>query len=157
MAEPPTKAGPRPAGRLLAALLAASLPPARAGAAATEAATGAAASALPDIWSVVAALALVIGLIVLAGRLARHGLVRGAGQQHLQVVAGIAVGGRERIVLVRAGGRELLVGVAPGQVRLLCTLPGSGDDPNGAAGTAPGTFARVLAAHEASDPPPVRS
>jgi flagellar protein FliO/FliZ len=54
----------------------------------------------------------------------------------LKVISGIAVGQRERIVLVEVNDTWLVVGVAPGQVNALHTMPkGSipeGDSTNGA-------------------------
>lgn len=41
----------------------------------------------------------------------------------LKVISGVAVGQRERIVLVEVSDTWLVVGVAPGQVRTLHTLP----------------------------------
>ena len=41
----------------------------------------------------------------------------------IRVIAGAAVGQRERVVLVEIGETWLVVGVAPGQVNALCTLP----------------------------------
>ena len=41
----------------------------------------------------------------------------------LQIVAQISLGTRERAVLLRAGSQQLLLGVAPGNVRLLYALP----------------------------------
>lgn len=40
----------------------------------------------------------------------------------LKTVAGIAVGQKERVVLVQVGERQLLIGVAPGQVNMLHAL-----------------------------------
>jgi flagellar protein FliO/FliZ len=45
----------------------------------------------------------------------------------VRVVGGVSVGPRERVVVVEAEGRRLLLGVAPGQVRTLCELSGVGD------------------------------
>ncbi len=41
----------------------------------------------------------------------------------MRVLTALAVGPRERIVLVQVGNEQLLLGVAPGQVRLLHVLP----------------------------------
>jgi flagellar protein FliO/FliZ len=49
--------------------------------------------------------------------------LRGAGTGLIRIVGGAAVGQRERIVLVEVGSTWLLVGVAPGQVRALHTMP----------------------------------
>ena len=69
------------------------------------------------------ALALVVASVYGAAWLMRRLRVAGlAGDARLQVVAQVCLGTRERAVLLRTGGRELLVGVAPGNVRLLCEL-----------------------------------
>ncbi|MEX3628665.1 MAG: flagellar biosynthetic protein FliO [Burkholderia sp.] len=69
-------------------------------------------------------LAVVIGLVFACAWLARR-----LGFQHarrggaLKVVASVAVGGKERATLVEIGDTWLVLGVAPGNVRLLHTLP----------------------------------
>jgi len=40
----------------------------------------------------------------------------------LKAVAGVSVGQKERVVLVQVGERQILVGVAPGQVNMLYSL-----------------------------------
>ncbi len=40
----------------------------------------------------------------------------------LKTIAGVSVGQKERVVLVQAGERQILVGVAPGQVNMLYAL-----------------------------------
>ncbi|EAR20659.1 flagellar biosynthetic protein FliO [Nitrococcus mobilis] len=64
-------------------------------------------------------LAAIIGLAWLLRRVVRfnHGA---AGQ--LRILGGLAVGSRERIVLVQVGKAQLLVGVAPGRVQTLHVL-----------------------------------
>jgi flagellar protein FliO/FliZ len=74
----------------------------------------------------VLALALVLAAVFAAAALMRRLRVLGAaGAPNLQVLAQVSLGARERAVLLRAGDQQLLVGVAPGNVRLLCTLPDS--------------------------------
>jgi flagellar protein FliO/FliZ len=69
-------------------------------------------------------LALVIGLLFLFAFLARRALGgKGFGQGGLKLLGGIALGPRERIVLVEAGDEWLVVGIVPGQIRTLHTLP----------------------------------
>jgi len=70
------------------------------------------------------ALALVIALMFVSAWLFR----RGGGLQALsrgpvKVVGGISVGAREKVVLLEVADSWVLVGVAPGQVRALHTLP----------------------------------
>ena len=64
-------------------------------------------------------LAAIIGLAWLLRRVARFN--RSADGQ-LRILGGLAVGNRERIVLVQAGKTQLLVGVAPGRVQVLHVL-----------------------------------
>lgn len=69
-------------------------------------------------------LALVLGLLFGAAFLIRRlngGRPFGSGP--LKVVGGIAIGNRERIVLVEVEETWLVVGVGPGQIRTLHTLP----------------------------------
>lgn len=80
-----------------------------------------------SFWSllqVLLSLALVLGAVVVAAWLLRRfssGQNLAAGT--LRVVGGVAVGPKERIVLVEVGDTWLVVGVAPGQVNALHTLP----------------------------------
>ncbi|MBN3835300.1 flagellar biosynthetic protein FliO [Burkholderia sp. Ac-20344] len=97
-------------------------------------------------------LAVVIGLVFACAWLARR-----FGFQHarrggpLKVVSSVAVGAKESATIVEIGDTWLVLGVAPGNVRLLHTLPAgsaasalaSADAPVGAApseGGLPGTF-----------------
>lgn len=83
--------------------------------------------AVPDLLGaglrMLLSLVLVVVLIVLAGWLGRRMQRRGgAGASSLRTLASVHVGTRERVVLVQAGETQLLVGVAPGQVRALHVL-----------------------------------
>ena len=60
--------------------------------------------------------ALVFGM---AWFMRRMGKMNGMASGHLKVLGGISVGQRERVVLVQAGKTQLLVGVAPGEIRTL--------------------------------------
>lgn len=79
-----------------------------------------------SVFQLIFSLALVLGLIAAVAwlvkrmNLPQHGL----GKQ-LKVISGIAVGQRERILLVEINDTWLVVGVAPGSVRTLHTLPKS--------------------------------
>ena len=69
-------------------------------------------------------LVAVLGLVVaLAWALRRYSSLGGSGSGLIRVVSAAAVGQRERVVLVEIGDTWLLLGVAPGQVRALQTLP----------------------------------
>lgn len=64
--------------------------------------------------------ALLLGTAWFARKFTRG---RGFGQGGMRVVGGIAIGPRERIVLVEVGEHWLVIGIVPGQIRKLHTLP----------------------------------
>lgn len=68
-------------------------------------------------------LAIVIGAIVAVAWLLRRvgGVGHNAGGQ-MKVLGGLAVGQRERVVLIQVGQQQLLIGVAPGRVQTLHVL-----------------------------------
>lgn len=69
-------------------------------------------------------LLLVLAVIGAAGWLLRRFAAHpGAAAGAIKVIAGAAVGQRERVVLVEIGGTWLVLGVAPGQVRALHSMP----------------------------------
>lgn len=77
-----------------------------------------------SVLQVVLGLALVLALVVAAAWMLRRFSSFGAGGSGpLRIVGGAALGQRERIVVVEVGTTWLLVGVAPGQVRALHTMP----------------------------------
>ena len=92
------------------------------------------------------AMVLVLGALLGAAWLARR--VRGAGaagSAGLAVLAQVSLGARERAVLLRVGAMQVLVGVAPGNVRTLHVIdgvvePGVADPPE----VARPTFKSVL-------------
>ena len=65
-------------------------------------------------------LALVIGSLWVLKKLVNQ---RGEGAGLLRVVAGTAVGTRERVVIVEVGSTWLVLGVAPGRVSALAEVP----------------------------------
>lgn len=71
------------------------------------------------------AMVLVLGALLAAAWFARR--VRGVGgasSSGLTVLAQVSLGTRERAVLLRVGGSQVLVGVAPGNVRTLHVIDG---------------------------------
>jgi flagellar protein FliO/FliZ len=83
-------------------------------------------SALPagSTMQMLLGLLLVLAAVVAAGWLARRFVPRHpAAGTALRVIAGTAVGQRERVVLVEVGSTWIVVGVAPGHVSALHTLP----------------------------------
>lgn len=83
-------------------------------------------------------LLIIVGLLLLAAFFMRR--IYGGrpfGQGPMKLLGGIAVGNRERILLVEVQDTWLIIGLAPGQIRTLHTLP-KGELPQGATGL-PGT------------------
>lgn len=70
------------------------------------------------------ALALIIGLLVGFAWFARKvSGGKGFGQGGMKVIGGVALGPRERIVLVEVGESWLVIGIVPGQIRTLHSMP----------------------------------
>ena len=69
-------------------------------------------------------LALIVALLVGLAWFARK-LTGGQifGQTGMRMIGGIALGPRERLVLVEVGDSWLVIGIVPGQIRTLHTLP----------------------------------
>ena len=70
------------------------------------------------------ALLFIVGLLLAATWAARK--VSGGkmfGQGNMRVISGIALGPKERIVLVEVEDEWLVIGIVPGQIRTLHTLP----------------------------------
>jgi len=85
-------------------------------------------AAAPDLGS--SALQMVFGLLVVLGLLLgalwllkRLNQPRGAVAGLMRVVAGVAIGPRERVVILELGNSWLVLGVAPGQVTTLAEIP----------------------------------
>jgi flagellar protein FliO/FliZ len=89
------------------------------------------------------ALGLVLGAIfALMYLLRRLNQLPGRGAAAMRVIGGLALGAREKLVLVQVGDKQLLLGMAPGQLRTLHVFdqPIVLDDDNKSAGG----FASVL-------------
>lgn len=72
-------------------------------------------------------LAVVIALVFACAWLARRfGLQPSARGQMVRTVGGVSLGGKERVAVVEIGDTWLVVGAAPGNVRLLHTMPAPG-------------------------------
>ena len=84
-----------------------------------------------SVLQVVLSLLLVLAAVVLVGWiLKRINLPQQSAGNALKVISGVAVGQRERIVLVEVNDTWLVVGVAPGQVNALHSMP-KGSLPSG--------------------------
>jgi flagellar protein FliO/FliZ len=77
-------------------------------------------SALQMVFGLILVLALLLGTLWLLKRISQP---RGAAAGLMRVVAGVAVGSRERVVILELGNSWLVLGVAPGQVTTLAEIP----------------------------------
>lgn len=96
-----------------------------------------------SVLQMVAGLALVVILIfALAWAVRRFGNVNVNARGALRVVGALSMGARERVVLIEAGDKQILLGVAPGRVQTLHVLDEPIRQPAGA--PAAGNFADRL-------------
>lgn len=78
------------------------------------------------------ALALIVALLLGLAWLARKvSGSKGFGQGGMKVIGGVALGPRERIVLLEVGDEWLVIGVVPGQIRTLHRMIKGDDMPAG--------------------------
>lgn len=85
------------------------------------------ANVLQIIFSLLLVLAVVVAIAWLLKRIGQPL----QGTRQLKIVSGVAVGQRERVVVVEIGDTWLVLGVAPGNVRTLHTLPKNELPPSG--------------------------
>ena len=92
--------------------------------------TAAAADAAPAVSGAGSLLQVFIGLVAVlllifatAWAAKRLGVTRGGSSSLIHVVSSTSVGARERVVMLEIGENWLVVGVAPGSVNTLMTLP----------------------------------
>ena len=101
-------------------------------------------SAVSMVIGLIVVLALLFGALWLMKRLSQpHGAAAGL----MRVVAGVAVGPRERVVILELGNSWLVLGVAPGQVTTLAEIPRQELPPGGqlpAAGEFPTWLKRIV-------------
>jgi len=92
-------------------------------ASATTPASGTNPMAVSNLWQLtlgmVVVLAIMLGLAWILKRTGKFQMAAGGG---LKILGGLSIGSRERVVLLQVGETQLLVGVAPGQVRSLHVL-----------------------------------
>lgn len=81
-------------------------------------------TAVGDLFQVLLGLVLVLALMMAAAwALKRFGIKRVAGGAAVRIIGGVSLGGRERILIVEAADLWIVVGVAPGRVNTLATMP----------------------------------
>lgn len=87
---------------------------------------------------IVGLLVVIAAIVALAWFMRRLGGVGHNAAGQLKVLGGLAVGQRERVVLIQVGQQQLLLGVAPGRVQTLHVLDeplaplAAGDEQSGA-------------------------
>jgi len=101
-----------------------------------------------SIVQLVLGLAVVIALLFASlWLLKRISAPRGEAAGLIRVIAGTAVGPRERVVILEVGNTWMVLGVAPGQVSALAEIPRINLAPrsnSGPTGSAPGWLQRVF-------------
>jgi flagellar protein FliO/FliZ len=74
---------------------------------------------------VVLGLAVVLGMIVLAAWAARRlQAIRPQGNGHIRIIEGLALGTRDKLLLVEIDGRRVLLGLSPGRIATLHSFTG---------------------------------
>ena len=106
--------------RAALALLLAGAHGAVAAAAAAKAPPGPASSLVQVVFGLLLVLGLMVGTVWLMKRM---GMAKAGGTQIAKVVGGVSVGNRERVMVVEVGDQWIVVGVAPGRVTPLSTMP----------------------------------
>lgn len=98
-----------------------------------------------SVLQVLLGLGLVLGLVFLAAwAMRRFHPDISPGSSALRIVAGTAVGNRERILLLEIHDTWLVVGVAPGRVSQIHSMPRPADVPTTGASGSPKSFAAWL-------------
>ena len=71
---------------------------------------------------VIGMLIVLLCIVVLAWFAKRFTRLQSGTNGNMQILGGLSLGSRERIVLVQVGSEQILLGVAPGRVNTLCEL-----------------------------------
>jgi flagellar protein FliO/FliZ len=71
---------------------------------------------------ILALIVVLMGIVALAWFMKRMTGIQHSAGGNLQVLEGLTIGPRERIVLIQAGKEQLVVGIAPGRVQTLHVL-----------------------------------
>jgi flagellar protein FliO/FliZ len=86
-------------------------------------------NATGELLRVILSLAAIIGMILVAGWFTRRMQRRpGGGGRRIRCVESFAVGTRDRLLLLDADGKRLLVGMGPGGMRTLHVYDGAAPD-----------------------------
>jgi flagellar protein FliO/FliZ len=89
-----------------------------------------------SLLQMMAGLAVVLGAIAASAWFARRmGAGAGGNARLLKIVSALSVGAKERVVIVEVGTQWMVLGVAPGRISALATLP-KGELPEAPAGVA---------------------
>ena len=72
--------------------------------------------------------AVIVFILVLAWFMRKSGRFGISGNKHIRMVSSLSLGMREKIVMVNVEGVNIVVGVAPGQIRTLYVLSGQAGD-----------------------------
>lgn len=90
------------------------------------AAAGAAPVGFGQAAQVLLGLLLVLGMIVAAAWGARRlQAIRPQGKGHIRIVEGLAVGTRDKLLLIEVDGHRVLLGMSPGRIATLHTFDGA--------------------------------
>lgn len=98
-----------------------------------------------NLFQVLLGLVVVLGLMAgAAWMLRRFGAVKTAAASSIKIVGGVNVGSRERVLVVEVADQWIVVGVAPGRVNALATMPRQESTPVTDAATNAPNFASWL-------------
>ncbi len=93
-------------------------------AAATVATTTSATTSAGNFFQVLLGLIVVLALMAAAAwSLKKFGMSKLAANAAVKIVGGVSVGNRERVLVIEVADQWIVVGVAPGQVNALSTMP----------------------------------
>jgi flagellar protein FliO/FliZ len=105
----------------------------------------------PVVSSAGSLMQVIFGLLVVLGLmggtvwlLKRFGAVKAAGTGNIKIVGGVSVGTRERVLVVEVADQWIVVGVAPGSINSLATMPRQENAPGMAAAPVTPNFASWL-------------
>lgn len=98
-----------------------------------------------NFFQVLLGLIVVLALMAAAAwSLKKFGVTNLAGNAPVKIVGGVSVGNRERVVVIEVADQWIVVGVAPGQVNALSTMPRQENAATAAAAPAAKNFSAWL-------------